>query len=380
MLAALLLTPNQPLSSDRLIDDLWEERPPKNAAKTVQIYISRLRARLGHERILTTSAGYVLRVEAGELDATELRAAGGRGPEPRSMPGTPVALRRATAGPRTLARRGVCGLPLRRDLRRRRSAGVSASAAPRRSPTGSTRGLRSDAREEVIPELRGAGSRAAALGAAKAAADAGAVPGRAPGRRVGGLSGRALVAGRGARHRAEPQIARAPPADSQSGSGTRRSSRRQGVSEAVQPQASLSGRWDRRSTPGREGSQDHHGRLRRDRSLLRARRAPRSGDAPSRGRSRARAGQRAAERHGGSLETIAGDALTVVFGLPTVHEDDALARGEGGGRDCAKRSLGLADELAAERPSGSSSASGSAPARSSRAPTRRPSGARPASR
>jgi predicted ATPase/DNA-binding SARP family transcriptional activator/class 3 adenylate cyclase len=34
--------------------------------------------------------------------------------------------------------------------------------------------------------------------------------------------------------------------------------------------------------------------------------------------------QSAVERHGGSVETIAGDALTAVFGLPAAHEDDAL--------------------------------------------------------
>lgn len=69
LLALLLLHANQPVSVDRLIDELWEQRPPENAGKAVQIYISRLRARLGRERIVTTSAGYVLRVEPGELDA-----------------------------------------------------------------------------------------------------------------------------------------------------------------------------------------------------------------------------------------------------------------------------------------------------------------------
>ena len=35
-------------------------------------------------------------------------------------------------------------------------------------------------------------------------------------------------------------------------------------------------------------------------------------------------GHAAAERHGGSAETVAADALMFVFGLPKVHEDDAL--------------------------------------------------------
>jgi DNA-binding SARP family transcriptional activator len=38
LLALLLLNANQPLSTDRLIDELWDERQrPENAAKTVQI-------------------------------------------------------------------------------------------------------------------------------------------------------------------------------------------------------------------------------------------------------------------------------------------------------------------------------------------------------
>ena len=80
MLAFLLVNANQPVSADLLIDGLWEERPPANAAKTIQIYVSRLRGRLGRERILTTPAGYLLRVEAEELDASsfERLAAEGR--------------------------------------------------------------------------------------------------------------------------------------------------------------------------------------------------------------------------------------------------------------------------------------------------------------
>ena len=48
LLALLLLNANRPLSTERLVEDLWEgRRPPENAAKTVQIYVSRLRGRLG---------------------------------------------------------------------------------------------------------------------------------------------------------------------------------------------------------------------------------------------------------------------------------------------------------------------------------------------
>ena len=49
LLALLLLHPNETLSTDRLVDELWGERPPANAAKSVQMQISRLRKVLAAE-------------------------------------------------------------------------------------------------------------------------------------------------------------------------------------------------------------------------------------------------------------------------------------------------------------------------------------------
>jgi DNA-binding SARP family transcriptional activator len=50
LLAVLLLHANKTLSTDRLIDELWGERPPATAAKTVQVHISRLRKALAGGR------------------------------------------------------------------------------------------------------------------------------------------------------------------------------------------------------------------------------------------------------------------------------------------------------------------------------------------
>ncbi len=43
LLAVLLLHANEVVSADRLIDDLWGERPPASALRTLQAYVSRLR-------------------------------------------------------------------------------------------------------------------------------------------------------------------------------------------------------------------------------------------------------------------------------------------------------------------------------------------------
>ena len=68
LLAVLLLHRNQVVSSERLIDDLWEDDPPAQANKTLQVYVSQLRKTLGAERLVTRPPGYELRVEPGELD------------------------------------------------------------------------------------------------------------------------------------------------------------------------------------------------------------------------------------------------------------------------------------------------------------------------
>ena len=68
LLAVLLLNANRVVSSDRLTEALWGERAPGTAQKALQVYVSHLRKALGRDRILTRAPGYELRVEAGELD------------------------------------------------------------------------------------------------------------------------------------------------------------------------------------------------------------------------------------------------------------------------------------------------------------------------
>jgi DNA-binding SARP family transcriptional activator len=73
LLAVFLMHRGETLSTDRLIDQLWGERPPATATKSVQVYISRLRKALagggGSAEIVTREHGYELRLHPGCLDA-----------------------------------------------------------------------------------------------------------------------------------------------------------------------------------------------------------------------------------------------------------------------------------------------------------------------
>jgi DNA-binding SARP family transcriptional activator len=73
LLGVLLLHPNEVVSGERLIDELWGERPPPTAAKVVQTYVSQLRKCLGREAIVTRPPGYLLRVDEGAIDAGRFR-------------------------------------------------------------------------------------------------------------------------------------------------------------------------------------------------------------------------------------------------------------------------------------------------------------------
>ena len=79
VLALLLTRPNEVVSADRLVDDLWGSSPPRTAANTVQYYISQLRKLLGADRIVTRPPGYAIRVERDELDLERFQDLVGRG-------------------------------------------------------------------------------------------------------------------------------------------------------------------------------------------------------------------------------------------------------------------------------------------------------------
>ena len=74
MLAILLLHANEVVSSDRLIDELWGDRAPATAAKTIQVYISKLRTALGDGVVLTRAGGYVLDCDRADVDVGRFEA------------------------------------------------------------------------------------------------------------------------------------------------------------------------------------------------------------------------------------------------------------------------------------------------------------------
>jgi predicted ATPase/DNA-binding SARP family transcriptional activator len=76
ILARLLVEPGRVVSRDRLIDDVWEGRPPPTAAKTLHKYVSELRRALeptgearAHGVVRTVRQDYVVDLDVDQLDA-----------------------------------------------------------------------------------------------------------------------------------------------------------------------------------------------------------------------------------------------------------------------------------------------------------------------
>ena len=102
LLALLLIHRNEVVSSERLIDALWGERPPPSAPKALQNAVLQVRRALGDRAaaLRTEHGGYVLRVAPGELDAERfeaLAAAGRAALDAGDHAGAAVRLREALA-------------------------------------------------------------------------------------------------------------------------------------------------------------------------------------------------------------------------------------------------------------------------------------------
>jgi predicted ATPase/DNA-binding SARP family transcriptional activator len=69
VLARLLVDVGRVVTADRLVEDVWDGRPPITAAKTLQKYVSELRKVLPAQPLRTAGRGYVLDVEPELVDA-----------------------------------------------------------------------------------------------------------------------------------------------------------------------------------------------------------------------------------------------------------------------------------------------------------------------
>src|SRR5438067_8336654 len=77
LLALLLLNANRVVSSERLLDELWGDKPPASGLTALQGRVSQLRRALeqpggdteGGSMLATRAPGYVLRLDEGRLDA-----------------------------------------------------------------------------------------------------------------------------------------------------------------------------------------------------------------------------------------------------------------------------------------------------------------------
>src|SRR5262245_29467001 len=88
LLGLLVLHAGSVISTDRLVDHLWGEHPPRTASTSLQNQISQLRKLLGAGSVVTRSPGYVLDVAPEQVDSLRFeqmaRHARGLPPEDRA--------------------------------------------------------------------------------------------------------------------------------------------------------------------------------------------------------------------------------------------------------------------------------------------------------
>jgi DNA-binding SARP family transcriptional activator len=86
LLALLIYNANELLTTRRLIDELWDSKPPASALATLQMYVSAVRRalfpthnRIGsdprvHPILRTENSGYIMRINPADVDLTNFRA------------------------------------------------------------------------------------------------------------------------------------------------------------------------------------------------------------------------------------------------------------------------------------------------------------------
>ncbi len=88
LLALLLMHPNELLSTDRIVDELWGTAPPRSAVAALQMYVTSVRRAVlpvsrpearRHPVLRTLPSGYAIRVQPHQLDLAEFRMLACRG-------------------------------------------------------------------------------------------------------------------------------------------------------------------------------------------------------------------------------------------------------------------------------------------------------------
>jgi len=304
----LLLNAGEAVSTDRLIDALWGEHPPETAGKALQVYVSQLRKTLGSRMLVTRPPGYALEIPGDALDvhvfdrlcseghdalaAGDAATAGERLREALALwYGTPLADLRyeAFAQPHAarLEEQRLGGLEDRIDADL--ALGRHGALAGELDELVGEHPLRERLRCQLMLALYRSGRQADALAAFSAARRTLVDElGIEPGRELRELHGAVLRQDEGL------DAPRVPAA------------------EEPAPKAARTGARDLRKTV----------------TALHVALAAGAGidpEAAHRVTSRAVDTVSAAVgRHGGLVEAVAGDGVTAVFGLPAVHEDDAL--------------------------------------------------------
>jgi YVTN family beta-propeller protein len=100
LLALLLLRRGEPVSAERLAEELWAGEPPATGTKAVRVYIGELRKALGAEVIVTQGVGYALPLDGQQTDLARfesLEAEGRRRLDEGDAEGAAPVLREALA-------------------------------------------------------------------------------------------------------------------------------------------------------------------------------------------------------------------------------------------------------------------------------------------
>ena len=339
-------TPNEVVATDRLIEDVWGAHPPANATKSLHVYVSQLRRSLGPDVILTRPPGYALRIEPGQLDLDRFERL--RDEAARADPqiaadklhealalwrGSPFAdftydaFAQTTIARLEEQRLGALEERIEADLQLGRHAEIVAEVATlvQEHP------LRERIRGAQMLALYRSGRQAEALAAYQDARRALVDElGIEPGRALHELERRILMQDPAlelAELPDEPLAAKEPAPEPLQGAGARRRARRSGAAPDVRKTVTVVAVEFATSSAEADGL---------DPEALRRVSGRAFGEAKA-----------AIERHGGTIEAVSGDAVTGVFGLPVVHEDDAV-RGVRAALEARDSLLALGAELAAE--------------------------------